>query len=313
MPSFLSRIFSKKPTETSSPSITDNSPTQPATASGINLGVKTGASPQTPGLVNHPLETPQLIVGIGQSVGIQRDSNEDSLFTLTTNLISNGQTVNFGLYIIADGMGGHENGELASSIAVSKLSTHVINAFFLPSISSAEHQMDTPIQEVMRDGVMDAHQAIKQVAMGSGTTLTAALIVGDQITIAHVGDSRAYTIDPDGQMQLLTHDHSLVKRLEEIGQLTPAEASIHPKRNLLYRALGQVEQLEPDITSFSTHPGLQLLLCSDGLWGAVPDDELRALATSSSEPQMACQLLIESANTSGGPDNISVILVRFPG
>ena len=259
------------------------------------------------------LETPQILVGIGQSVGIQRDSNEDSLFTLTTNLISTGRTVNFGLYIIADGMGGHENGELASRIAVEKLSSHVINTFYLPSISAPDHRLDISLHEVMQDGVMAAHQAIKQTALGSGTTVTSALIVGDQVTIAHVGDSRAYSIDRDGQMKLLTHDHSLVKRLEEIGQITSQEASIHPKRNLLYRALGQGDVTEPDIFSFTIQPGLKLMLCSDGLWGVLPADELHQLIMSSPEPQIACKLLIESANTAGGPDNISVIMVQFPG
>jgi protein phosphatase len=100
----------------------------------------------------------------------------------------------------------------------------------------------------MQAGVMAAHQAIREKALGSGTTLTAALFIGKQMTIAHVGDSRAYTVDPEGRLQLLTHDHSLVKRLEEIGQITAIEASTHPKRNLLYRALGQGEQFEADFT-----------------------------------------------------------------
>jgi serine/threonine protein phosphatase PrpC len=313
VPSLISRFFHKKTSPTQPPVTIDDSSTHPETGSGEGLIAKTERPNQGSPVLDHPLETPQMIVGVGQSVGIQRDSNEDSLFTLTSNLISNGRTVNFGLYIIADGMGGHENGELASSIAVSKLSAHVINTFFLPSITYTGHKMDLTLQEVMRDGILEAHQAIKQAAKGSGTTLTAALIVGDQMTIAHVGDSRAYSIDRDGRMQLLTHDHSLVKRLEEIGQITPAEASVHPKRNLLYRALGQGEQFEPDITSFSAYPGLQLMLCTDGLWGAVPEEDLRLVIVTSSQPQIACQLLIESANAAGGPDNISVILIRFPG
>jgi protein phosphatase len=114
-------------------------------------------------------------------------------------------------------------------------------------------------------------------------------------------------------MNLLTHDHSLVKRLEEIGQITSAEASIHPKRNFLYRALGQGEKLDPDISSVSAQLGLQLLLCTDGLWGAVSEDELRNVIASSTEPQIVCQLLIDAANAAGGPDNISAILIRLPG
>jgi serine/threonine protein phosphatase PrpC len=258
------------------------------------------------------LETPQIIVGVAHSVGIQRDKNEDSIFTLTTNLISSENTINFGLYIVADGMGGHENGELASSIAVEKLASHVVNTFYLQSISAKSDRINTSIQEVMQTGVMDAHQAIREKAIGGGTTLTAALILGDQMTIAHVGDSRAYTIDHDGDLKLLTHDHSLVKRLEEIGQLTPSEASIHPKRNLLYKALGQGELFEPDITSLQVCNGCELLLCSDGLWGVVPESNLISILRSSSEPQLVCQSLIQAANEAGGPDNISVIIVRFP-
>jgi PPM family protein phosphatase len=313
VPSIFDRLFHKKTSMIQSSPQAEDSPHQPETGRLEDFPGKSDTMLPDSSSVNHSPETPQIIVGIGQSVGIQRDSNEDSLFTITTNLLSNGRTDNFGLYIIADGMGGHENGELASSIAVSKLSAHIMNTYFLPSISPTDHKMDITLQEMMRDGVMEAHESIKQAAMGSGTTLTAALILGDQMTIAHVGDSRAYAISPEGRLQLLTHDHSLVKRLEEIGQITPAEASIHPKRNLLYRALGQGEQLEPDITSYPAHQGLQLLLCTDGLWGAITEDELQSIVASSSDPQMACQRLIESANAAGGPDNISVILIRLPG
>jgi protein phosphatase len=164
----------------------------------------------------------------------------------------------------------------------------------------------------MQSGVMDAHQSIREKALGSGTTLTAALILGDQITIAHVGDSRAYSVDPDGHLQLLTHDHSLVKRLEEIGQISPDEASTHPNRNLLYRALGQGEPFEPDITSLQVCQSCSMLLCSDGLWGVVPENNISDILRSSSEPQLVCQSLIHAANGAGGPDNISVIIVHFP-
>jgi protein phosphatase len=257
-------------------------------------------------------DTSQLLVGIAQSIGIHRDANEDSLFALTSNLISNGQKNNFGLFIIADGMGGHENGEVASSIAINELSFHVIEHFYLPTISKNKNKLDLSIQEVLLVGVKNAHHAIKKAASGSGTTVTAALIFGDQLTLVHVGDSRAYIIDPDWQMKVLTHDHSLVKRLEEIGQITTDEAATHPKRNLLYRAVGQGDQLEPDIISLQTFPGQMLLLCSDGLWGVVPDAEILQQLHSSVEPHIASQLLVDAANAAGGPDNISVILVRFP-
>lgn len=313
MQSFFNNLFRKKTSLNPFPAQSDVSSEQPTSLNreGDDLEAE-GPITAIPS-VNFHLETPQLIVGVAQSVGIEREKNEDSIFTLTTNLISNKKSINFGLYIVADGMGGHENGELASSLAVEKLASHVINTFYLPSISFQNYQLDIPIQELMQTGVMDAHQAIREKALGSGTTITAALILGDQMTIAHVGDSRAYSIDPDGYMQLLTHDHSLVKRLEEIGQLSPEEAAIHPKRNLLYRALGQGELFEPDITSLQVCQGCGLLLCSDGLWGVVPEKLITDILCSTTEPQLVCQSLIQAANAAGGPDNISVIIIRFPG
>ncbi len=222
------------------------------------------------------------------------------------------KTINLGLYIIADGMGGHENGELASRLAVDKLASYVINTFYLPVISSKDNQRDFSLQEVMLTGLQQAHQAIKRETEGGGTTLTAALILGDLVTLAHVGDSRAYYLDPLGSMKLLTRDHSLVKRLEEIGQISADQALTHPQRNVLYRALGQGEPFEPDISSFHMCQGCKLLLCSDGLWGVIPDDTLAILASEAIEPQIACQTLVQTANDAGGPDNISVIIIRLP-
>jgi serine/threonine protein phosphatase PrpC len=257
-------------------------------------------------------EVPQLFVGVAQSSGIQRDHNEDSIFTLTTNLITDERAIDFGLYIIADGMGGHDNGEIASRLAVGKLASHVINTLYKPLITSSGNGLEISIQEAMQIGVFQAHQAVKKETDGGGTTLTAAIILGDQVTITHVGDSRAYLIEPDGNLKLLTHDHSVVKRLVEIGQISAEQALIHPQRNVLYRALGQGEPLEPDIFSFQVGHGCQLLLCSDGLWGVIPEDELVQMLTAPQLPQVVCQSLINSANEAGGPDNISAIIVRFP-
>jgi serine/threonine protein phosphatase PrpC len=257
------------------------------------------------------LDIPQIIVGIGQSVGVQRDHNEDSLFTLTTNLVSGDKTIHFGLYMIADGMGGHENGEIASSVAVDTLSSHVINSLYLPLVLTPGKKSEMSIQEIMQSGVILAHQKIKKEALGSGTTLSSALILGNQLTIAHVGDSRAYLINSDGNLQLLTHDHSLVKRLEEIGQISQEQALTHPQRNVLYRALGQGEPFEPDIATYQLQPGNKLILCSDGLWGVIPDKDMETIIRSSSEPQNVCQELVNLANSAGGPDNISVIIVQI--
>jgi protein phosphatase len=133
------------------------------------------------------------------------------------------------------------------------------------------------------------------------------------MTVTHVGDSRAYTIKPGGQMAALTRDHSLVKRLIELGRISTDEAAVHPQRNVLYRALGQGEQYDPDINTMQLPETGYLLLCSDGLWGVVPDEELYRLVYDSASPEEACQKMVVAANDAGGPDNITAILVRLPG
>jgi protein phosphatase len=170
--------------------------------------------------------------------------------------------------------------------------------------------MDESIQDLMRSAFNEAQRAVKQAAPGSGTTLTAALVLGQQVTIGHVGDSRAYAIHPYGGGEALTRDHSLVKRMEELGQISSEEAAIHSKRNVLYRALGQGEALEPDIFTASFPQTDFLLLCSDGLWSVLPDNKLFQLVTTAQDLQGACQSLVAAANEAGGPDNISVIVVK---
>lgn len=259
---------------------------------------------------NH-LEPPQLLVGCGHSPGLQRDHNEDAIFTLTTTLVSNSTHIPFGFYIIADGMGGHVHGELASEIAVRAMSNHVIRNLYTHLYSLSSVPPNLSIQEIMQEGVQLAHRAIIQETPGGGSTLTAMLIMGSQLTIAHVGDSRMYIIQPDGQIESLTHDHSYVQRLQDLGQISPEEASVHPQRNVLYRALGQGEPFEADVTSRRIASGY-LLLCSDGLWGVISEAEIIDAVVNKPHPALACQQLVAAANRAGGPDNISAILVHLP-
>lgn len=141
--------------------------------------------------------------------------------------------------------------------------------------------------------------------------MTAALLLGDQVTLAHVGDSRAYFLYPDGRIQVMTQDHSLVRRYVDLGRMTEEQARIDPQKNVLYRALGQLEPFRPDIVShLMPHPGT-MILCSDGLWGVVSDMDIFNIVASSANPSDASQKLIEAANAAGGPDNISVIVVQY--
>lgn len=255
---------------------------------------------------------PQLVVGCAQSVGMQRDHNEDSILTLTTLSANNDGYLPIGLFIIADGMGGHKHGEVASSLAVHTIAHQIMGKVMLPLLASTPNTPGDSIQEILENSVQEAHQVISKEAPGSGTTLTAVLISGQQMTIAHVGDSRLYVIDPDGAMQALTRDHSLVMRMLELGHLTEEEASNHPQRNVLYRALGQGEPFSPDIATSPLPEAGYLLLCTDGLWGVVPQGEISRIIQTAPSPEIACHQLIDAANQAGGPDNISAILVRIP-
>lgn len=259
-----------------------------------------------------PVEPVQFLAGCGQSVGKQRDHNEDALFTLTTNIITDIRQIPFGLYIVADGMGGHQNGEIASASAVRAMAGHILRKLYIPLLYPTAKPPEQSIQEIMQEGVHEAHRSIIKQAIGGGTTLTTVLLLGDQMTIAHVGDSRVYIFQTDGKVEVITRDHSLVKRLEELGQITAEEAAVHPQRNVLYRALGQGEPFDPDTSTTPIPHGARILICSDGLWGQVTEKILSDTVWTEPSPEMACQKLIDFANASGGPDNITAILVKLP-
>jgi serine/threonine protein phosphatase PrpC len=295
---FFQRLFRKNKRQLDVPP-NDNQGDQSAT---LGSGEKEGIQ----------LDSPQLTAGFAQSVGKQRDHNEDAIFTLTTALVSDTRQIPFGLYIIADGMGGHQHGEVASAIAIRAMAGHVIRELYLTLFNLIDRPPRYSLQETMEKGVEEANEAILKKDLGGGTTLTAALILGERMTIAHVGDSRAYLIEMNRNIEVLTRDHSFVSRLVELGQITQQEAAVHPQRNVLYRALGQGEPFVPDIiTAPLSNPGY-LLLCSDGLWGVVEQEEILDIIFSTPTPEQACQKLIQVANTAGGPDNISAILVRIP-
>ena len=252
-----------------------------------------------------------ILVGMAQSAGIVRDHNEDSLFAMIGNLIGQEPLNDFGLFVVADGMGGHRAGEVASAISVRTVARHltedtILHLFDNEVIDPLQH-----IQDLLRGALESANQAVVEKVPGGGTTLTAAILFNNKVAIGHVGDSRAYIIT-DGMAKVLTRDHSLVERLRELGQLTPDEAASHPQRNVLYRAIGQGANLEVDTLIHPVPEGSHVLLCSDGLWSEVPDIEIRHIVTSTPHPQDACDELVRAANLAGGSDNISAILIRFP-
>jgi protein phosphatase len=257
-----------------------------------------------------PLE-PRIDIGTGQSTGLERSHNEDALLVLSGRSAGQQSLPDFGVYIVADGMGGHRAGEVASAVSVRTVGHRLTEKTILQLLEQDTNSSEVPLQELIREALEEANDAVVELVPGGGTTLTAAVLLGHQITIGHVGDSRAYVME-NGKAEVVTRDHSLVERLRELGQLTPEEVATHPQRNVLYRAIGQGPSLEVDVLSFSAPSGGYLMLCSDGLWGVVPDPYMLNIIDQAASPQEACEELVQAANDAGGPDNITVILVQFP-
>lgn len=258
-------------------------------------------------------EMKQLVASAGQSVGKQREHNEDSLLAITSTISGSADSIPFGLYIVADGMGGHQFGEVASNAAIRIMGGNITKKFHSYLYSLPTQTLQESLQEVMDASIKEAHQYVQREAPGSGTTVTAALVLGQQVTIAHVGDSRAYSIYPDGRIETITRDHSLVKRLEELGHLSKDEAENFPHRNVLIRALGQGETLEADIFTVSFPQTGYLMICSDGLWGVISEKDIYRSIIEAPNLHRACQNMVEAANAAGGPDNITVVLVQMIG
>ncbi len=305
MADFFRRLFGKKEEpEKQKPKQVDMATTAPLTDQQINSIITNQ---------NLKYEMKQLIASVGQSVGKQREHNEDSVLALTTTISGGVESIPFGLYVVADGMGGHQFGEVASNAAIRIVGGNITKKFHSYLYNLPTQTLQESLQEVMEQSINEAHQYVQREAPGSGTTVTAALVLGQQVTIAHVGDSRAYSIYPDGRMEAITRDHSLVKRLEELGHLSKDEAENFPHRNVLIRALGQGENLEADIFTIPFPQTGYLMICSDGLWGVVNEKDLFRAITEAPNLHRACQNLVEAANAAGGPDNITVILAQMIG
>lgn len=247
-----------------------------------------------------------------RDIGRVREVNQDSVFAMLTTLPRAGGDVSIGLFIVADGMGGHQGGEVASRLAVRSVVFQVLSQLVLPAL---DESMTEALQPLMVSAVQAANEAIWDAAQAlgtdMGTTCTAALLVGHSLYIAHVGDSRAYLLEPGG-LRALTADHSTVGRLIQLGQLDASEAREHPLRNQLYRTVGQQPQVLVDFVYQPVGQSSHLLLCSDGLWGMLDEPLMEQALTRSPWPQDACEELIALANLAGGEDNISAVVVSLP-
>jgi serine/threonine protein phosphatase PrpC len=230
----------------------------------------------------------------GTDVGRTRSGNEDSYFC--------GRTV----FAVADGLGGHQGGEVASAAAVEPLA----------ALDGRDLATPAEAAEALAGAIAEANSAILERAAadpslwGMGTTVTAAAVAGDLLQLAHVGDSRAYLLR-DGTLDQRTTDHTVVGELVRRGRLTPAQAAIHPERSILTRAVGLDPRIPVDTPDpIDLLPGDQILLCSDGLTEAVADPQITEILSTHPDGNAACTALIDAANDAGGPDNITVVLLR---
>ncbi len=252
-----------------------------------------------------------LAVGHLSDPGIKRKHkpNEDSLFAMQGARTYNAQPQQFGLFVVADGMGGHANGQDASRLAI-----QTIIDFMLPRISTGNQMDDEAFSNLLLEGVQCANRAVHQRNLEEradmGTTMTAALVVGATAYVANVGDSRTYLYRPPEGLSKITHDHSVVASLVEAGIIKPDDIYTHPKRNQIYRSLGEKATVDVDAFRVPLQPGDKLLLCSDGLWDMVRDPEIqRLLSLPAPDPAQTGKDLIQAALESGGEDNVSVIVV----
>ncbi len=251
-----------------------------------------------------------LRVGRASDVGQMRSHNEDVLLTFESTFEGDDPLEPFGLFIIADGMGGHQAGEIASSLAARIVANHLIRDVYMPYlVHGTRHADQVPLAEALQNAVEAANQAVHEQVPGSGTTLTCTLVIDSRAYVGHVGDTRAY-LYYNQQLTQITKDHSYVDKLVELGQLTAEAAAVHPGRNVLYRAVGQGDQLEIDLHLIDLPIGSRLLLCCDGLWGMLSDAVIQAILASAQTPQDACTELIAAANEAGGRDNITAIIVE---
>jgi len=229
-------------------------------------------------------------------VGMKRQSNEDR-YAIVPDL---------GLYLVADGMGGHKAGQVASHLAAEG-SIRAIEALQGASVSLAErlrHAVACANREIFT-----AAQAKPELS-GMGTTFVGMLFGGDRLALAHVGDSRAYLLR-QGRLRGLTDDHSIVGELLRRHEISEADAAQHPHRHVLTRALGIRPRTEPDLAEMTPQEGDVFIMCSDGLTGFVDDEEIAEHLMSEPDLEAAAAALVDTANRAGGQDNITVLLVRY--
>ena len=247
-------------------------------------------------------------IGMLTDVGQVRTVDEDSILAADLSFGVNSESSKFLLLAVADGMGGHAKGEEASKIALNAIARAVI-----PDLLN-----NTPFTKILEKGIQNANQDILDYtaenpeASGMGTTSVCAVVKDNQIHLANVGDSRAYRVSDD-EICRVTKDHSYVQALIDEDEITEEQAREHPRKNEITRAVGIMPSIEVDTMKLTLDSDESLLLCCDGVIAHLSDDDIHKIIRGSSDPQTACQEIVDMANERGGSDNISLIILSSEG
>lgn len=247
--------------------------------------------------------------------GLRHEDNQDTVVTFTFDKQQDRHTVPIGFYMVADGMGGHDAGGVASSTVYEVVSSWILNMRVLPDIQKATRKLNDDVSgDLLTQAITEANHKLYEHAqaysLDMGSTVTAALIIGNFATVANVGDSRTYLLR-QGRLEPITQDHSLVARLVSAGVIRSEDVRSHPQRNRIYRSLGNKPEVEVDTFTVPLMRGDRLILCCDGLWEMVEDAQIQSIVEEARTPQVACDALVAAANAAGGEDNISVIIVEM--
>lgn len=239
--------------------------------------------------------------GASSDIGLVRAINQDSYYIPEDSALP--------FFIVADGMGGHNAGEIASVMAIDKIREWMVeNSEELTTLRKARKSVMKSIEFANRH--IYNHAKTIEGCNGMGTTLTMAYVFDEKIVVGHVGDSRAYMISSNEMVQI-TQDHSLVQQLLMDGKISKNEADSHPQKNVITRAVGTSSDIEVDVLFMDVKKDDTLILCSDGLTNMVSEDELKDLFINENDMQIACEKAIDRAKLNGGSDNITVLGIRF--
>ncbi len=262
----------------------------------------------------------QLLGACNSDAGDIRRSepNEDSTLVLQLQRVHESNTTPAGVFIVADGLGGHDSGQVASRIAINIIAERMVRELLAAPLQAERNGETVPVPEeddlvgLLRNTIEDANVVLCQKNQRDktdmGSTLTGYMIVGEHAYIVNVGDSRTYIVR-GGQIYQLTTDHSLVGQLVAGGLIEPDDVYTHPQRSQIFRSLGDKPNVQVDIFKQQLHPGDILLSCSDGLWEMVRNPQIESILNNAPDPQTACAQLIEAANANGGEDNVSAVVV----